>query len=119
MRRVHNPYGDDPASGRISTVIDSFLNTNSVAVGAEASTYGPLGSAVAQSRLHNESTPIASIPMDYPPAQPITRAIDFADDIATCLSRKLIGQPAAIAAIVPYVQMYRAMLNPEGRPAGV
>jgi ATP-dependent Clp protease ATP-binding subunit ClpA len=57
--------------------------------------------------------------MDYHQAQPMTRAIDFADDIATCLSRKLIGQPAAIAAIVPYVQMYRAMLNPEGRPAGV
>ncbi len=43
----------------------------------------------------------------------------FVDDIAACLSRKLIGQPAAIEAIVPYVQMYRAMLAPEGRPAGV
>jgi ATP-dependent Clp protease ATP-binding subunit ClpA len=30
-----------------------------------------------------------------------------------------VGQPAAIEAIVPYVQMHRAMLAPEGRPAGV
>jgi ATP-dependent Clp protease ATP-binding subunit ClpA len=35
------------------------------------------------------------------------------------LSRRLVGQPAAIEAIVPYVQMHRAMLGPEGRPAGV
>jgi len=35
------------------------------------------------------------------------------------LSRRLIGQPAAIAAVVPYVEMYRAKLNPEGRPAGI
>lgn len=41
------------------------------------------------------------------------------DDIATSLARKLVGQPAAIAAIVPYLQMYRASLSPEGRPAGV
>jgi ATP-dependent Clp protease ATP-binding subunit ClpA len=48
-----------------------------------------------------------------------TRSIDPLGDLATVLSRKLVGQPAAIAAIVPYVQMYRAMLSPEGRPAGV
>ncbi len=47
------------------------------------------------------------------------RSFDYVDDIASCLSRKLIGQPAAIEAIVPFVQMYRAMLAPEGRPAGV
>ena len=47
------------------------------------------------------------------------RPIDFANDIASCLARKLIGQPAAIDAIVPYVEMYRAMLAPEGRPVGV
>ena len=40
-------------------------------------------------------------------------------DLGSFLSQKLVGQPAAIAAIVPYVQMYRAMLSPEGRPAGV
>jgi len=40
-------------------------------------------------------------------------------DIAAALSHRLVGQPAAIGAIVPYVEMYRAMLAPEGRPAGV
>ena len=49
----------------------------------------------------------------------VPRRFDYVDDIASCLSRKLIGQPAAIQAIVPYVHMHRAMLAPEGRPAGV
>jgi len=40
-------------------------------------------------------------------------------DLATSLEHKLVGQPAAIEAIVPFVQMYRARLSPEGRPAGV
>lgn len=31
----------------------------------------------------------------------------------------VVGQPAAVSAIVPYVQMYQAGLAPEGRPAGV
>ncbi len=44
---------------------------------------------------------------------------DSSNDIAISLSRKLVGQPLAIAAIVPYVLMHRAMLAPEGRPAGV
>lgn len=30
-----------------------------------------------------------------------------------------MGQPAAIAAITAFVQMYRARLSPEGRPAGI
>ncbi len=47
------------------------------------------------------------------------RLVERPNDIAKLLSHKLIGQPAAIAAIVPFVQMYRAMLSPEGRPAGV
>src|SRR5262245_51309385 len=47
------------------------------------------------------------------------RTYDSSNDVAGFLSRKLVGQPAAIAAIVPYVQMYRAGLAPEGRPAGV
>jgi ATP-dependent Clp protease ATP-binding subunit ClpA len=41
------------------------------------------------------------------------------NDIACLLSRKLIGQPTAIDAIVPCVEMFRARLSPEGRPAGV
>src|SRR5580692_12119923 len=44
---------------------------------------------------------------------------DWSSDIAKALSRKLVGQPAAIAAVVPYVEMYRAKLAPEGRPAGI
>src|SRR5260370_39077595 len=47
------------------------------------------------------------------------RSIDSSNDIARSLSRKLVGQPAAIDAIVPYLQMYRALLAPEGRPAVV
>ncbi len=35
------------------------------------------------------------------------------------LSQKVVGQPAALEAIVPYVQVYQAGLAPEGRPAGV
>jgi ATP-dependent Clp protease ATP-binding subunit ClpA len=44
---------------------------------------------------------------------------DWSSDIAIALSRRLVGQPAAIAAVVPYVEMYRAKLTPEGRPAGI
>ena len=47
------------------------------------------------------------------------RSDGLANDIAIALSSRLIGQPAAIAAIVPYVQIHRASLGPEGRPAGV
>lgn len=42
---------------------------------------------------------------------------------AGCLLRELtarvVGQPQALAQIVPYVQMHQAGLSPEGRPAGV
>ena len=44
---------------------------------------------------------------------------DWSSDIAIALSRRLVGQPAAIAAVVPYVEMYRAKLTPDGRPAGI
>ena len=47
------------------------------------------------------------------------RSIEPSNDIAKALSRKLVGQPSAIQTIVPFVQMHRAMLTPEGRPAGV
>ncbi len=42
-----------------------------------------------------------------------------ANDLVTLLSQKVIGQPAAMKYIVPYVEMYQAGLSPEGRPAGV
>ncbi len=35
------------------------------------------------------------------------------------LANRVIGQPQAMAQIVPYVQMHRAGLAPEGRPVGV
>jgi ATP-dependent Clp protease ATP-binding subunit ClpA len=40
-------------------------------------------------------------------------------DIGLALSQRLVGQPAAVDALVPFVEMYRARLAPEGRPAGV
>jgi len=49
----------------------------------------------------------------------MTRPIDSANDLATFLSRRLVGQPAAIEAIVPFIEIHRAMLSPEGRPAGI
>jgi ATP-dependent Clp protease ATP-binding subunit ClpA len=42
-----------------------------------------------------------------------------APNIGAMLAERVIGQPEAVRAIVPYVQMYQAGLNPEGRPAGV
>ena len=41
------------------------------------------------------------------------------EELAGQLSSRLIGQAHAVSEIVPYVQMYRAGLGPEGRPAGV
>jgi ATP-dependent Clp protease ATP-binding subunit ClpA len=54
-----------------------------------------------------------------PSSRPKGRSSESGNDIAKALSRRLIGQPAAIEAIIPYVQMHRAQLAPEGRPAGV
>jgi len=41
------------------------------------------------------------------------------DDLLTELSKRVVGQSQAIGEIVPYIQMHRAGLTPEGRPAGV
>src|SRR5207245_6680230 len=41
------------------------------------------------------------------------------DDLVALLSQKVVGQPAAMHCIVPYVYMFQAGLAPEGRPAGV
>src|SRR5215475_15298944 len=40
-------------------------------------------------------------------------------DLVVLLSQKVVGQPAAMQCIVPYVYMFQAGLAPEGRPAGV
>ncbi len=45
--------------------------------------------------------------------------VDLSNKVAAVFSQKLVGQPAAISAIVPYIQMYEAGLCPEGRPIGV
>ena len=42
-----------------------------------------------------------------------------ADDLLAQLANRVVGQPQAMAEIVPYVKMHRAGLAPEGRPAGV
>ena len=43
----------------------------------------------------------------------------YASGLAAALAERVIGQPAAIDSIVPYIQMHQAGLAPEGRPAGV
>jgi ATP-dependent Clp protease ATP-binding subunit ClpA len=40
-------------------------------------------------------------------------------DLLRQLSDRVVGQPHALAQIVPYVQMHEAGLAPEGRPVGV
>lgn len=57
--------------------------------------------------------------MKNPTNRSKVRSIDPLGDLGSFLAQKLVGQPAAIAAIVPFVQIYRAMLSPEGRPAGI
>ena len=41
------------------------------------------------------------------------------EDLTTLLSQKVVGQPAATRVIVPYIEMFKAGLAPEGRPVGV
>ena len=40
-------------------------------------------------------------------------------DFAGTLSEIIIGQPSAISSIVPFLEIHRAGLSPDGRPAGV
>jgi CheY-like chemotaxis protein/energy-coupling factor transporter ATP-binding protein EcfA2 len=40
-------------------------------------------------------------------------------DLVDLLSRRVVGQDAALQHIVPYIQMYQSGLAPAGRPAGV
>jgi ATP-dependent Clp protease ATP-binding subunit ClpA len=50
---------------------------------------------------------------------PITRGRRPASDIAGAMAERIIGQPAAMHGIVPFIRMHQAGLGPEGRPAGV
>jgi ATP-dependent Clp protease ATP-binding subunit ClpA len=49
----------------------------------------------------------------------IPTAVSEREELTQQLANRLVGQSHVIAEIVPYVQMYRAGLGPEGRPAGV
>jgi len=46
-------------------------------------------------------------------------ATESGDTLVELLTRKIVGQPAALQYIVPYVQMYQASLTPPDRPAGI
>ncbi len=42
-----------------------------------------------------------------------------AEDLADSLRRRIVGQPAAVDTIIPFVRMFEADLAPPGRPVGV
>jgi len=48
-----------------------------------------------------------------------TKTRETTPHLAAVLERKLVGQTPAVNAIVPFIEMFRAGLAPEGRPAGV
>jgi ATP-dependent Clp protease ATP-binding subunit ClpA len=50
---------------------------------------------------------------------PVSPKLRREGDLLRELSGSIIGQPQALAQIVPYVQMHQAGLAPEGRPVGV
>lgn len=62
-----------------------------------------------------KTTPINSRRRNSAAVPPNLNERNLADE----LRLRLIGQQAAIDAIVPYVTMFQAGLSPEGRPAGV
>ncbi|MDX2154704.1 MAG: AAA family ATPase [Bryobacteraceae bacterium] len=48
-----------------------------------------------------------------------TRTAAEPNELARLLAARVVGQPAAVESIVPYVTMHQAGLAPEGRPVGV
>ena len=44
---------------------------------------------------------------------------DNPNDLLGAMSSRVVGQPEAVASVVPYVHMFQAGLAPEGRPVGV
>ena len=62
--------------------------------------------------------PISRTSRTQPKANSL-RGLTSNSGIGSALSQRLVGQPSVIAVLVPYVEMYRARLTPEGRPAGV
>lgn len=59
-----------------------------------------------------------STPKKRRPVAVATTSLDSREHLLTQLSNRIIGQPAALETIIPRVQLFRAGLNPEGRPAG-
>ena len=64
--------------------------------------------------------------MDNKPARlmlrtpiPPNRMRRSGEDLLAQLAGRVVGQPQAMTEIVPYVQMHRAGLAPDGRPVGV
>lgn len=53
------------------------------------------------------------------PIRPRNSCLEPKAQLLEHLSARLVGQQAAIDAIIPYVLMHQAGLSPEGRPAGV
>ncbi|HEY4360617.1 MAG TPA: AAA family ATPase [Bryobacteraceae bacterium] len=53
------------------------------------------------------------------PIRPRRSGLPPSQSLLEQLAGRVVGQPQALAEIVPYVQMHRAGLTPEGRPAGV
>ena len=68
--------------------------------------------------MHNEAKE-QHVFMKYNPDRSKLKCTDHFDELARTLATKLVGQPSAIQAIIPYVQMHQACLAPEGRPVGV
>lgn len=56
---------------------------------------------------------------EYSPQQVPEPAFHEPHDLVAVLSQKVVGQPAAMNAIVPYIEMHKAHLAPEGRPLGI
>jgi ATP-dependent Clp protease ATP-binding subunit ClpA len=54
-----------------------------------------------------------------PPTSRARRVTGDPGDLSKRLEKRIVGQPQAISAIVPYLHMYQAGLSPDGRPPGV
>jgi CheY-like chemotaxis protein len=53
------------------------------------------------------------------PRIPDSEPASETDDLIGLLSSRIVGQPTALQAIIPSIQLHRSGLAPEGRPVGV
>jgi CheY-like chemotaxis protein/MoxR-like ATPase len=56
---------------------------------------------------------------DHGADRPLSHEVGEASDLVARLSSRIVGQPAALEYIVPFIQMHQAGLAPAGRPAGI